>query len=65
MPSAALPLFHLYGDPPDDTAFDFIHVEPLVSRSSLLQWKIPAHRHRDLFQIFLIEKGGLSSTLGS
>ena len=30
-----LPLFHLLGDPPDDKAFDFIHVEPLVSRSSL------------------------------
>jgi AraC family transcriptional activator of pobA len=54
----ALPLFHLFGDPPDDKAFDFIHVEPLVSRSSLHQWKIAAHRHRDLFQIFLIERGG-------
>jgi AraC family transcriptional activator of pobA len=53
-----LPLFHLLGDPPDDKAFDFIHVEPLVSRSSQHNWKIPAHRHRDLFQIFLIERGG-------
>jgi AraC family transcriptional activator of pobA len=44
--------------PPDDQAFDFIHIEPLVSRSSLHQWNIPAHRHRDLFQIFLIERGG-------
>jgi AraC family transcriptional activator of pobA len=59
MPSApVLPLFHLLGDPPDDKAFDFIHVEPLVSRSSAHDWKIPAHRHRDLFQIFLIERGG-------
>jgi AraC family transcriptional activator of pobA len=53
-----LPLFHLLGDPPDDKAFDFIHVEPLESRSSQHNWKIPAHRHRDLFQIFLIERGG-------
>jgi AraC family transcriptional regulator, transcriptional activator of pobA len=53
-----LPLFHLLGDPPDDKAFDFIHVEPLVSRSSAHNWRIPAHRHRDLFQIFLIERGG-------
>ena len=59
MPSAnALPLFHLFGDPPDDKAFDFIHVEPLVSRSSAHDWRIPAHRHRDLFQIFLVERGG-------
>src|SRR3954465_3709253 len=58
MPATALPLFHLFGDPPDDKAFDFIQVEPLVSRSSAHDWKIPAHRHRDLFQIFLIERGG-------
>jgi AraC family transcriptional activator of pobA len=58
MASNALPLFHLFGDPPDDKAFDFIQVEPLVSRSSAHDWKIPAHRHRDLFQIFLIEHGG-------
>jgi len=56
--ASALPLFHLFGDPPDDKAFDFIHVEPLVVRSSANDWKIPAHRHRDLFQIFLIEHGG-------
>jgi AraC family transcriptional activator of pobA len=59
MPGAnVLPLFHLLGDPPDDKAFDFIHVEPLVSRSSAHNWRIPAHRHRDLFQIFLIARGG-------
>ena len=29
-----------------------------MSRSSLHNWTIPAHRHRDLFQIFLIERGG-------
>src|ERR1700704_6899883 len=58
MVATALPLFHLFGDPPDDKAFDLIHVEPLVSRSSAHDWRIPAHRHRDLFQIFLIERGG-------
>jgi AraC family transcriptional activator of pobA len=30
----ALPLFHLYGDPPDDQAFDFIHIERIASRSA-------------------------------
>ena len=58
MSGNVLPLFHLLGDPPDDKAFDFIHVEPLESRSSQHNWTIPAHRHRDLFQIFLIERGG-------
>jgi AraC family transcriptional activator of pobA len=54
----ALPLFHLYGDPPDDQAFDFIHVETIASRSSAHDWLIRAHRHRNLFQILLIEQGG-------
>jgi AraC family transcriptional regulator, transcriptional activator of pobA len=56
--ATALPLFHLYGDPPDDQAFDFIHVETVASRSSLHDWTIRAHRHRNLFQILLIERGG-------
>jgi AraC family transcriptional activator of pobA len=59
MPStASLPLFHLYGDPPDDQAFDFIHIETIASRSSAHDWTIRAHRHRNLFQILLIEQGG-------
>jgi len=58
MASSTLPLFHLYGDPPDDSAFDFIHIETIASRSSIHDWTIRAHRHRNLFQILLIEKGG-------
>src|SRR5712672_4068531 len=56
--SAALPLFHLYGDPPDDQALDFIHIETIASRSSIHDWTIRAHRHRNLFQILLIARGG-------
>jgi AraC family transcriptional regulator, transcriptional activator of pobA len=56
--SAALPLFHLYGDPPDDQAFDFIHIERIASRAAMHEWTIRAHRHRNLFQILLIERGG-------
>src|SRR5665213_2924444 len=58
MTASTLPLFHLYGDPPDDSAFDFIHIETIASRSSIHDWTIRAHRHRNLFQILLIEKGG-------
>src|SRR5207253_470131 len=58
MATAALPLFHLYGDPPDDQAFDFIHIETIASRSSIHDWTIRAHRHRNLFQILLIDRGG-------
>jgi AraC family transcriptional regulator, transcriptional activator of pobA len=53
-----LPSFHLYGEPPDDQAFDFIHIETLPSRSTRYGWIIDAHRHRNLFQILLIERGG-------
>jgi len=56
--ATVLPLFHLYGDPPDDQAFDFIHVETIASRSLIHDWTIRAHRHRNLFQILLIEEGG-------
>jgi AraC family transcriptional activator of pobA len=59
MPGAsALPLFHLYGDPPDAQAFDFIHIETIASRSSIHDWTIRAHRHANLFQILLIAEGG-------
>ncbi len=54
----ALPLFHLYGDPPDDQAFDFIHVETIASRSSVHNWRIRAHRHGNLSQILFVECGG-------
>ena len=58
MTAAAIPLFHLYGDPPDDQVFDFVHIETIASRSSLHDWIIRTHRHRNLFQILLIEHGG-------
>jgi AraC family transcriptional activator of pobA len=58
MRASVLPLFHLYGDPPDDQAFDFIHIETISSRSSIHDWTIRAHRHRNLFQILLIVRGG-------
>ncbi len=60
--AGTLPLFHLYGDPPDDQAFDFIHIETIASRSSIHDWTIRAHRHRNLFQILLIERGGGTMT---
>lgn len=58
MSALVLPLFHLYGDPPDDAAFDFIHIESISSRSSIHDWTIRAHRHRNLFQILVIAAGG-------
>ena len=56
--SNVLPLFHLYGDPPDDQAFDFIHIETISSRSAANDWNIRVHRHRNLFQILIVREGG-------
>jgi AraC family transcriptional regulator, transcriptional activator of pobA len=58
LPATNLPLFHLYGDPPDEQAFDFIHIETISSRSAVHDWTIRAHRHANLFQILLVERGG-------
>ncbi|WP_409190803.1 helix-turn-helix domain-containing protein [Bradyrhizobium sp. RDM4] len=53
-----LPLFHLYGDPPDPRAFNFVHAETIPSRSSRHDWRICTHRHANLSQILVIERGG-------
>lgn len=60
---SSLPLFHLYGEPPDAHAFDFIHIETVRSRSAVHDWTIRAHRHRNLFQILVIGAGGGVMTL--
>ena len=57
-PAPALPLFHLYGDSPDNHAFDFIHVETIASRAALHDWVIRAHRHGNLSQILYVARGG-------
>jgi AraC family transcriptional regulator, transcriptional activator of pobA len=58
MATAALPLFYLDDDSPEDQAPDFIHIDALAARSAVHNWTIRAHRHRNLFQILLIERGG-------
>ena len=57
MPAPALPLFHLYGDSPDNQAFDFIHIETIASRAAIHDWVIRAHRHSNLSQILLVTQG--------
>jgi AraC family transcriptional regulator, transcriptional activator of pobA len=58
MASAALPLFHVDDDSPAGQASDFIHIDAIAARSVIHDWTIRAHRHRNLFQILLIERGG-------
>ena len=53
-----LPLFHLYGDPPDAQAFDFIHAETIaaelrkveVEPCALPAGNVPASNVRDFLK---------------
>ena len=58
---APIPIFALYGETEDFP--DLVHVEALVDRSALLDWRVPAHRHADLSQLFLIFEGHGTATL--
>lgn len=55
--SKNIPLFALYGEEPwvDDPGF--IHCEDIASRSSALGWEIKPHRHSQLYQCLIVEKG--------
>ena len=58
MATAAFPLFQVEDESPHLQAPDFIHIDTIGARSAVHDWTIRAHRHRNLFQILLIERGG-------
>ncbi len=47
----------LYGDNNYSQMLEFIHAEPLESRSKMYNWEIKEHLHTDLAQLFVIEEG--------
>jgi AraC family transcriptional activator of pobA len=60
---ASVPAFYLYGEslqPPDER---LIHIETIAARSRLHDWIIRLHRHRDLHQLLLIERGRVEARL--
>lgn len=60
---ASVPAFYLYGEslqPPDER---LIHIETIAARSRLHDWIIRPHRHRDLHQLLLIERGRAEARL--
>ena len=60
---AEVPAFFLYGEPlraPDGRT---VHVETIAARSSLYDWKIRAHRHRDLHQVLIVWRGPIEAQL--
>jgi AraC family transcriptional activator of pobA len=40
-----------------------VHVETIAARSSLYDWKIRAHRHRDLHQVLIVWRGPIEAQL--
>ncbi|MBC2666449.1 helix-turn-helix domain-containing protein [Novosphingobium flavum] len=57
MPSALIPSFLLYGEDDDDTPPNFAHIETIASRSSLHDWEIAPHRHRQSVQALVALAG--------
>jgi AraC family transcriptional activator of pobA len=58
MPVPSVPAYWLYGERLTDRFPDALHIEPIVARSSLHDWSIQPHLHRNLFQFFLVMRGG-------
>ena len=58
-----VPAFYLYGEPVRSPDAATVHVETIAARSSLHDWKIRAHRHRDLHQILIVWRGPIEAQL--
>lgn len=50
--------YSLYGEDNSAIAAEFLHIEPISTRSSRYEWTIAAHSHPGIFQIILLERGG-------
>jgi AraC family transcriptional activator of pobA len=52
-----VPAFFLYGEPLQPPDERLVHVETIASRSRQHNWDIRPHRHRDLHQVLLTQRG--------
>lgn len=59
----AVPAFFLYGEPLRSPDERLVHIETIAARSRLHDWVIRAHRHRDLHQVLLIQRGRVEARL--
>jgi AraC family transcriptional activator of pobA len=53
----SIPAFSLYGEAPQIRNACIVHAETIAERSRIHDWQIAAHRHHDLHQLLLIERG--------
>ncbi len=61
--SSGVPAFFLYGEPLQPPDERLVHIETIAARSRLHGWVIRAHRHRDLHQVLLIQRGRVAAML--
>lgn len=59
----SIPAFFLYGEPLRPPDAQTIHVETIAARSAVHAWQIRPHRHRDLQQLLLLQRGRISASL--
>ena len=59
--ASPIPVFTLYGE--TDQFPDVIHCEGFSARAPIHDWRIKAHRHAHLVQLFLIFDGSLDATI--
>lgn len=57
MASRSFARFALYGEASGAVAPEFLHIEPISTRSSRHEWTITAHTHPGIFQLLLVERG--------
>lgn len=59
----AIPAYFLYGEDLQAPDERMVHIETIAARSTLHDWTIRAHRHRDLHQVLLVRRGSIEVQL--
>lgn len=52
-----IPFFTLYGEQPEKSVLESLHIESISSRSSFNNWVIRPHRHGQLYQVVMMVQG--------
>jgi AraC family transcriptional activator of pobA len=61
--ASAVPAFFLYGEPLSAPDEHTLHIETIAARSRLHEWTIHPHRHRDLLQVLLLQRGRVEAAI--
>lgn len=59
----SVPQFHLYGEDTNDSAYDFVHAEPIQVRARQAGGLISLHSHKYLQQVVYVSRGECSCTI--